>query len=141
MTDLEFFKYGGVRVTRKLDTAEYLVPGIEFPWPMEEGHNSFVIETKPPFSYYCDSSKEWRFGINIGVFSAPTMDDIQHWKRGTRRRAIVDVYKFRVSKRGKRTGQILLSREVLFDKKDRRPPSELTAILISQTELPRQNWK
>lgn len=111
---------------------EYLVPGIEFPWPMEEGHNSFVIETQIPFSLY---------GINIGVFPAPTEDDITRWRASTRRRAIVNVYKFRVSKRGIRTGQTILSREILFDKHDPRPPCELTVLLISQTEWPRQNWE
>src|SRR5438046_1552532 len=128
MTDLEFFKYGGVRVTRKFDQTEYLVPGIEFPWPMEEGHNAFVVETQIPFSLYGDSSKEWRYGIRIGNFPAPTMDDITHSRIGTRRRAIVEVYKFRVSKRGIRTGRTILYKEIFFDKKDRRPPSELTAL-------------
>jgi len=120
---------------------EYLVPRIEFPWPMEEGHNSFVIETQIPFSLYGDSSKEWRYGINIGVFPAPTEDDIMRWRAGTRRRSIVEVYKFRTSKRGVRTGRTIISREILFDKDDPRPPVELTVLLISQTELPRQNWK
>jgi hypothetical protein len=119
---------------------ETLVPGIPFDWPMVEGHNAFVIESRQPFSPYYDSTGEWEYGINIGVFKAPTDNDICHWRAGTQRVAIVEVYKYRINKRGLRTSQTIHHKEIFFNKKDPRPPSNLTLLLITETEG-RSNWR
>ena len=119
---------------------ETLVPGIPFDWPMQDGHNSFVIETEQPFSRFVDSSREWQYGINIGVFPAPTEDDITRGRVGAGRVAIVEIYKFRINKRGIRTAQTIRHKEILFDKGDFRPPSNLTLLLITETEE-RTNWR
>src|SRR5712692_3381703 len=113
---------------------EMLAPRVTFDWPMKEGHGAFCIETQRPFNFCDPVTKEWEYGINIGNFPAPTADDIMHWRTGTRRMANVELYKFQVSKRGKRTGRTIQSWEMFFDRDDPRPPIDLTVLLISQTE-------
>jgi hypothetical protein len=108
---------------------QFLKEAIGFEWPLEEGHSSFQSETKN----YLYGEGFWEHGIRIGIFEAPTGEDILNCKfTSGRYRAIVDVYKVRIGKRGIRTGRTISYKEIFFYKDDPQPPSELVAILFEQ---------
>ena len=110
---------------------------IGFEWPLREGRASFCAETN---THPCDG-RLWEQGIRISIFKAPTIKDIQHDRFTSGRfRAQVETFKFRVSKRGTRTGSSTSYKETCFQQNDPSPPCELIAILIEQVD--RYNgWK
>jgi len=116
---------------------QFLREAITFEWPLKEGHGSFQSETKT----YPYGEGFWESGIRIGIFPNPTEEDITNWKfTSGRYRAIVEVYKVRIGKRGVRTGKTILSKEIDFYKDDPQPPSELVAILFGQVNQ-YSGWK
>ena len=116
---------------------QFLREAITFEWPLKEGHGSFQSETKT----YPYGEGFWESGIRIGILQEPTQEDIINWKfTSGRYRAIVEVYKVRIGKRGIRTGKTILSKELFFYKDDPQPPSELLAILFAQVNQ-YSGWK
>ncbi len=116
---------------------QLLREAIKFEWPLKEGHGSFCAETQDYPRYL----GLWERGICIGIFHAPTEEDIRHNRFSSGRYwAKLEVYRVRISKRGIRTGKTILYREIFFYEDDPKPPSHLVAILLEQVN-PYSQWK